>query len=153
MEHINDIELIELVAQRLDAGRKNAILAHLEGCAHCCEKLAQVRNTWDLLGQWDVQPPRSLDTERICALAAEAAEHEAAGKTIRFPAAGILLRVAASVALASLIGYTAGRWSVGPAPASASGQSPSYVSALDLEVGESLSTLVLDDTPDVGEGR
>ena len=148
MEHANDTELIELVAQRLEAGREDAILAHLEGCPQCREKLAQVRKTWDVLGQWEAQPPRLLDTERICALAAEAA-----GGTIRFPGAGLLLRVAASVAVASLIGYSAGRWSVGPAAASASPQSPSYVSALGLEVGESFSALVLNDESEVGEGR
>lgn len=152
MEHIADIELIELVAQRLEAGRENTILVHLEGCPRCCEKLAQVRQTWDILGAWQVCPPQALDAERVRALAAEAAEREPKDETIRLPAAGLLLRAAASVALAALVGYTAGRWSAGPVQAASPSQSPLYVSALGLEVGESLSTLVLDDEPQVGEG-
>ena len=149
MEHIRDIELIELAARRLEAERQNAVLAHLEQCPVCSGKLAEIRQGWDVLGAWEVRPPRRLETERICALATQAAEREGAGVTIRLPAAGTLFRVAASIAVAGLVGYVGGRWGLGPARPSL--PSPSYVSTLGLEVGESLSFLVLDDEPAAGE--
>lgn len=152
MEHITDIELIALAAQRLEAEREKAVLLHLESCPTCSGKLAEMRQTWDVLGAWEVRPPQRLDTERICTLAAQATEREAAGRTIRLPGAGMLLRVAALIAVAVLAGYVAGRSSLGPAQTAASSESPSYVSALGLEVGESLSSLVLDDESAGGEG-
>ena len=152
MEHVRDIELVELVARRLDAGREKAVLVHLQSCPRCCTKLAEVRKTWDVLGAWDVRPEPGLDSERICALAAQASVQATAGKTVRLFVPGTLLRVAASIAAAVLVGYVGGRWSLGPAPMPASSPSPSYLSALGLEVGESLSSLVLDDDAAAEEG-
>jgi anti-sigma factor RsiW len=151
MEHIGDIELIELVAGRLDAMRENTILVHLEGCPRCCAKLAEIRETWDILGAWEVRPRRQVDAERICALAAQAGAPAPVSKTVRLFAPSTLLRLAASIVVAALVGYAAGHWSLGSAQAPVPSQSPSYLSALGLEVGESLSLLVLDDQV-AGEG-
>ncbi len=152
MEHIKDIELIELAARRLEAGRENIILVHLQSCPRCCARLAEIRQTWDVLGAWQVESQPRLDTQRICARAAQAAERQPKGTTIRLLTPGTLLRVAASIATAALVGYMGGHWSARQAKAPSPPQSPSYVSALGLEVGESLSSLVLDEEPVAGEG-
>jgi hypothetical protein len=152
MEHIKDIELIELAAGRLDIEREQVVLLHLAGCSACSGKLAGIRQTWDVLGTWEVRPPQCLDSERIGKLAVTA-DREATGRTVRFPAAGMLLRVAASIVVVALLGYGGGRWSFGPVQTSVSSPLPSYVSALGLEVGETLSLLVLDDESGAGEAR
>ena len=65
MDHAKDIELIELVAKRLDPERERAVLTHLQDCSACRERLADVRVTWDVLGAWEVRPIGSFDaTER-----------------------------------------------------------------------------------------
>ncbi len=151
MEHASDIELIELVAKRLDAARERAILVHLEGCARCCVKLADIRNTWDILGAWEVRPKQHLDVERLRVLAEQAGAPATGGRTIRLRAAGTLFRVAASIAVAGLVGYAGGQWSLTRAQMPLSPESPAYLSALGLEVGQSLSSLVLDDEVAAGE--
>ena len=152
MEHATDIELIELVGKRLDAAREKAILVHLEGCARCCAKLVDIRNTWDILGAWDVRPEHHLDVERLRVLAEQAGAPATGSRTIRLHAASTLLRVAASIVVATLIGYLGGRWSFAWTRMPLSSESPPYLSALGLEVGQSLSSLVLDDDVAAGEG-
>ncbi|MBN1359753.1 MAG: hypothetical protein JW993_04135 [Sedimentisphaerales bacterium] len=149
MEHVRDIELIELVGKRLEAGWEKAVVVHLQSCPRCCEKLAAIRQTWGALGAWEVEAPPRLDSERIVALAAQ---REGTSATIRLPAAGALLRVAASIVTAAAVGYVGGRWSAGQARTSLPDEPPSYVSALGLEIGETLSALVLDDEQAIGEG-
>jgi hypothetical protein len=62
------------------------------------------------------------------------------------------VRIAAALAVTVLVGYTGGRWSVRPTAATLG--TPSYLSVLGLEVGASLSPLVLQDGPSAGqEGR
>jgi len=145
MKHAKDIELIELVANRLSAEREETLLRHLEACPACRGKLEGIRKTWDLLGAWDVSGAEHFDV--LGALAASG-EGEAAGRSvIRFPAAGMAFRIAAAVVFTVLAGYTGGRWSVRRTQAISEIGPPPYVSALGLETGESLSLLVLQDEP------
>lgn len=153
MEHTRDIELIELAAGGLEAQREKAVLVHLQSCPRCCAKLVEIRKTWDVLGAWQAQPRQHLDSERIGALVAEAAQSQVSDQTVRLPRAGMLLRLAASIAVAALVGYAGGQWSIAAGRASLPPESPSYVSALGLEIGESLSTLVFEGDPANGEGR
>ena len=66
-------------------------------------------------------------------------------RPIRLPSIGPLLRVAAVVAVTALIGYVGGRWSVGPPPTVQQGEPPEYIMTLGLELGDSFSSLVLQD--------
>ena len=143
MQHAKDIELIELVAQRLGAEREETLLRHLETCPACRVRLEGIRKTWDLLGAWEVSTAEHSDT--VGALTASGEEEVAGRSVIRFPAAGMALRIAATVVFTVLVGYAGGRWSVRRTPAISGIEPPSYVSALGLETGESLSLLVLQD--------
>lgn len=147
MEHAKDIELIELAGNRLDADREKAVLAHLETCADCRARLAEMRTTWDLLGAWEVSPPEGLDIAKV-----QAVGRPGQPRTIRLIPTRLLLRVAASIGVAALLGYTGGRWSIGPDQIPASLEPPSYLSVLGLQVGESFSPLVLDDESSAAEG-
>jgi anti-sigma factor RsiW len=151
MEHAKDIELIELAGGRLDADRKEAVQAHVRACATCQAKLADVRATWEFLGAWEVPAPRCLDLGKVYA-ASGRATRASQPPTVRLIDARVLLRVAASIGVAALIGYTAGRWSIVSNQTPVSLKPPSYLSVLGLQAGESFSSLVLDEETSAVEG-
>ena len=146
MEHARDIELIELAAGGLGAGRKAAVLSHLQGCARCREKFESVRQTWDILGAWEVRPS---DKGAVTSEPRTEPARRRATWVFHLPMA---LRVAAIVVVAVFAGYTSGRWSTRRAGAPSEISPPAYISALELDVGQSLSSLVLQDEPSSEEG-
>lgn len=148
MEHAREIELIELVAQRLDLERRKAILAHLPECPACRTKLEAITKTWNLLGAWQVQPAGHAVLARTVPTSSRA---KGAGLIVRFPGFGMVVRVAAAIAVAGLAGYTSGRWSVHRAPTGPAVELPQYVSVLGLELADSFSPLVLQDGPSSGQ--
>jgi anti-sigma factor RsiW len=151
MEHARDIELIELAAGRLDADREKALNGHLRQCAQCREKFDRVRQTWDILGAWEV--PASRRGEPL-GPSTEAAPREKNGRRSVLRSVGLVaaLRFAAALAVAVPMGYWGGRWSTRRAPMPGPADPPAYVSTLGLDTGESLSWLVLQDewTPTEG---
>jgi anti-sigma factor RsiW len=151
MEHAKDIELIELAAGRLDADRREVVQAHVRTCATCQAKLAEVRATWDLLGAWEVPVPQGLDPGKV-RTASGPTSRPSQPPTIRLIDAHVLLRVAASIGIAALIGYTAGRWSIVSNQTPVSLEPPSYLSVLGPQADESLSSLVLDEETSTVEG-
>jgi anti-sigma factor RsiW len=147
MEHVKDIELIELVGNRLEPEREKLVRGHLGSCADCQAKFEELGTTWDLLGAWEVSPLEGVEVANV-----RTVERPRPLRTIRLIQPAVLLRVAASVGVAALIGYTAGRWSIGPNRTTASLEPPSYLSVLGLEAGESFSPLVLDEDTSTVEG-
>ena len=144
MEHVKDIELIEWVANRLDGRQAETLRRHLDGCPTCRSRLADLQSTWDVLGAWDVSTGaqrRAAESPSVLLRASPAAFRRA----FRFPGMGVVLRIAASLIVAVLVGYTGGRRSVSAETKNESPGAPQYVSALGLEVGESFSSLVLQD--------
>lgn len=144
MEHAKDIELIELAAGRLGADRREALDGHLRQCARCREKFDNVRQTWEILGAWEVpvsERGESLDSS------AEAAPREKDRRRFVLRSAGLVaaLRFAAALAVAVPMGYWGGRWSTRRAPIPGPADPPAYILALGLDTGESLSWLVLQD--------
>jgi predicted anti-sigma-YlaC factor YlaD len=153
MEHAREIDLIELVAKRLDAEQQEVLQAHLQTCPACRTRFEEIAGTWDILGAWEVHPAGQID---VAGLAVPSKEQEGgpAGSVIRFPGVGTAVRVAAAIAVAVLAGYAGGRWSVRPANAAAETEPPQYVSVLGLDIGASFSPLVLQDGPSAEqEGR
>ena len=150
MEHARDIELIELAAGRLDAGRKEAVLGHLQQCVLCREKLEGIRGTWDVLGAWEVHAPERLGP--AAPVPAFEPRREAGRRpTVRLFHLRTALRFAAAIVVTVLLGYTSGRWSSRRGSAAGEPESPQYISVLGLDVGGGLSTLVLDDEPSPAE--
>jgi anti-sigma factor RsiW len=142
MEHAREIDLIELAAGRLEAGREKIVLAHVESCPACRTKLQDIRRTWDLLGAWHVQTAGHADSAGRRASSA-AQEERRVPFLVRFPGVRMAARIAAVVAVSVLIGYVGGRWSVRPTPTGAGMEPPPYVSVLGFELGDSFSSLVL----------
>lgn len=152
MEHAKEIELIELVSKRLEPDREKALLTHLKDCPACRKRIEDVRGTWDILGAWEVRPTANFDAAER-ARSCDRPETAPGGLVIRLSRIGTVLRVAATVILTMFIGYVGGRRSLDGPPPGAEAGTPQYVSVLGLEVGQGLSSLVLqDDEVPGGEG-
>jgi len=150
MEHAKDIELIELVAKRLDAEREQALWAHLQDCPACQARLKGIARTWDLLGAWQVRPGGDVRISKA-EVSSQRHEEDRAAVILRFPGVKTALRTAAAIAVTVLVGYAGGRWSVRPTPTAPGTPGPSYLSVLNLELGASFSPLVLQDGSSAGQ--
>jgi len=150
MEHAREIELIELVARRLDPKRKKAVLTHVQDCPVCRTKLEGIKRTWTLLGAWQVQPARHMEMATL-ADSPRSREKGDRASIIRFPGVATAARIAATIAVAVLAGYASGRWSIHLTPPVSGAQPPQYVSVLGLEMADSFSPLVLQDEPSSGQ--
>ena len=146
MDHAREIELIELAARRLEAERQKAVLAHLENCPACRAKWQDIQKTWDLLGAWEVHPAGHVNIAGHGAAVAAPREH-VAPVIVRFPGLRVAARIAAAIAISVLAGYAVGHGSLRPTPTGAGREPPPYFSVLGLEVGDSFSSLVLQDEP------
>jgi anti-sigma factor RsiW len=152
MEHVREIELVELAAGRVHAQREAAIFDHIRRCPQCREKLDGLRKTWDALGAWEVRPPERLATAQVPAVP-EPEKGDLTRPVIRFFGVGMALRFAAAIVITAMAGYAGGRWSVRRTSA-AGVEPPRYISALGLDVADDLSALVLqDDSLPATEGR
>lgn len=151
MEHAKDIELIELAAERLAEAHKQAVLRHLQGCPRCRDKLAGIQRTWTVLGAWDVSEAASGRSGRTASLSPRARTARSA-RVVRFPGFGAVVRVAAAVVVAAVIGYVGGQRTAGEVSDSQQSTLDRYVSVLGLDVGGSFSSLVFDEPSADKEG-
>jgi len=118
MEHLSDKELLDAVSRDTQG---SAVGEHLQQCESCRERLADFRQTWDVLGQWRLEDRQVDLTEVILKQAGSA-------RSIYLWQPRALLRVAASI----IVGVGVGSFSA----MSARGQvSPEQVSdAMHLDV-------------------
>jgi len=108
MDHVRDIELIELAAGRVPGERREAVEAHLAVCAECKARWEGIAGTWGALGVWDVAP-LGIDLAPAVEGAArrEAERQTAAGFWRRH--APMVARLAAAVVLGAGTGHVAAR--------------------------------------------
>jgi len=106
MEHVSDIELIELAAGRLDPERRAADMEHIASCPECQARREAIASTWRALGAWDATEP----SHDLSAEVQEAARRET-GRVLRLPRPrlGYVRRLAAALLAAAILGYAAGR--------------------------------------------
>jgi anti-sigma factor RsiW len=142
MQHVKDIDLIELTAGHLDRATAETVAAHVEACPDCRRKLEQLRRTWDVLGSWSVEVPSGLTPARSFP----------ESRVIRARGYRTVLRIAASVAIAAILGYAGGRWTSKPARAAVPADAPAYLSALNPQAGDGLAWLVLSEVSPSGKG-
>jgi len=159
MKHVNDIELIEYVAGKLTASRKEEVREHIAACKECSYRWREAVEVWNALGQWSVDTAEHDVTQRITALTEEAERGQKQHKIARDLQIGFLpamVRVAASIIIALGVGHKLGKYSVtGSTPKTAASENgPEYLAALSLEWSSELAWLILeDDAPNVGEER
>jgi anti-sigma factor RsiW len=144
--------LTRLLSGDLPEETRRRAMAHLESCAACREEFEGLREAWDTLGRWTVDPAAPIEFERRVLQAADAERAAAFG---RLDWRRYLTRVAAAVVLAAGAGAAAALMMPGPSRQAAQPQAEAnqIVEALGLDVlsGESASAFAqLYDTEDSG---
>lgn len=117
MEHLGDIDILDLLGNAAPIEMQEQWRSHLRECASCRARRDALQATWDSLGALEVCDSVDL----LAGITARIAEGQR-------PARGITLwelsRIAASVLIAAGIGYTAGKFTLpitsGPSVADAS---------------------------------
>jgi len=163
--------LMEYVAGKLAATRKEQVAEHIAGCPECSQRRRQAALLWDSLGQWTVDASGHEVAGRIAALAEKDLTSSAKNKTrddgretrdavpivrrplVYRPSFSTVLRVAASILIAVGVGYSLGSSSVTgrTETGAASNNRPAYLSALGLQWSSELAWLILEeDSPSTG---
>ena len=159
MKHVNDIELMEYIAGKLNALGNEKVREHLEACHECSIRWRKAVEAWNTLGQWSVDTAGHDVAERITAIAEEEERGRKQYRKARDLRMGFLptvVRIAASIVIAAGIGHKLGKYSVtGDTPKAAVSQNrPEYLAALSLEWSSELAWFILeDDSPNMGEER
>ena len=102
--HLSEIELIELAGGKLSQATEAKAMAHLQACEPCAQRYGQTKETWQLLGQWDVAAP-SLEP---IAISTPKRDAPVSGGFFQWRHVADALRIAAVLALAAGVGVTAG---------------------------------------------
>ena len=136
MDHVTDIEIIELVAGNLPAGRQSAVERHLQVCPDCRSRRDELARTWHVLGQWRVEASGRDLRPRI----ERALGRRAAGVPAKTWGSRVLagLRAAAAVLLAVGIGHLAGRWTRPSGSGPGEAGPPAVARVTESAVAESL---------------
>jgi anti-sigma factor RsiW len=105
MDHLKDIDLIEMSAGRIANGKLSEMRVHLQSCAECAERLRQITAVDEAMGGW-----RTVDTGQIDVLdeVMDAIDQEDSQvSTLRWWIGPV--RIAASIALSVTLGHIAAR--------------------------------------------
>lgn len=155
MEHISDIEMIEYVAGRLRVSRHKEVQEHIAHCRECARCWQEMVQTWDALGEWDVDTVGHEVASSIAALASGAERSEEQGRIaqiLRRRFLPVAVRVAATIIIAVGVGHRLGKWSASTdvPEGMVFNNAPGYLAALGLEWSSGLTWSVLeeDDTED-----
>ena len=120
MEHLSDNQLLEMLHA---PGSQQTAEAHLTGCADCRQRLAVLRESWDVLGQWSIDDGAVDLTDAIMSRAQ-------AVRRISLAQPRAWVRIAASIAVGIGLGDLAAR----PTPVSQQQVSQAiYLEALALD--------------------
>jgi len=104
VEHPSDLELMQWVAGRVEEGAAEAVEGHLGECEACCRRALELGRVDAALGRWAPEPP---DADLWPAIRDRLAREPRPRRALpRWPG---LLRWAAAVALAGLVGHLAAR--------------------------------------------
>lgn len=135
MEHLSDNQLLEMLHA---PGAPEAAAVHLADCADCRRRMAELREGWDLLGQWSIEEP-TIDLADV--IMGQAVRRISLGRP------GAWMRIAASIAVGLGLGGLAAR----PRPAPVSAQQVSeaiYLEALALDSSTGWTSPLLTATED-----
>ena len=102
MEHLSDVELIDLIGACTSSERTRAAGEHLAVCPSCKARYDEFLRTWQRLDAWGVQPPAMDLSARIIRAAK-------AGRPSR-SRAWTIFKAAASILVAVGLGFGSARW-------------------------------------------
>lgn len=127
MAHLTNKELLEMASGDMSQSARATADAHAGQCPQCRARLAELRQTWELLGQWRL-PAHAPDLSgRIVRQAA----NDAAGRRQPQLLGRLLAKAAAAVLVAAAAGYGLGR-AFRPEPQAGSLQGPGRTEESDV---------------------
>ena len=142
MKHVGDLKLVEFISGKLQADKKGMVSSHLKLCPDCAQKAEELKKTWDILGQWDIE----VEDYKVDYKIHEKIEDEKIRMSSPFKIfrinTSLLLRTAASILIAAMFGYAAARFSINDVGHNK--QPPEYLSTLGLEMSTGFSQVVLE---------
>ena len=103
MEHITDITMIELLGGYVDDPKKQSTLQHISQCDNCQKRWNEFEQTWSKLSELDV------DTSDKNLFPEIADNIRSKRRYVRMLPIRTLMRVAASILLAIILGHILGR--------------------------------------------
>lgn len=104
MAHLTDRELLRMVSGALPESARGIADAHARRCPQCGDRLKELADTWELLGQWPLPADMPDLSDRIVRMAAS----EPRRRRWRWPAGRLAAKAAAAVILAAAAGYGLG---------------------------------------------
>jgi len=105
MKHISDMQILDLLGGHVQADEQKRLLAHIAQCADCQQHWNELRQTWDELGEWEI------DASRLDLLSNLTSSIHHRSQRLNFLSLTGLTRIAASILLAAVIGHAVGRFS------------------------------------------
>lgn len=150
MDHLTDRELLEMVSGALPKSLRKDADAHAGQCPRCGARLAALRDTWELLGEWRLSAHGPDLSDEIVRKAASGA---ARGRR-RQPIGRGLAKAAAAVLVAAAVGYGMGRAfrpdpQAGPSYGRGRTEEADAVRVTDLHALGSSSVGLADSLPDL----
>lgn len=153
MKHIDDMQLIEYVAGGLTAASTNAISDHIASCPQCAQRKDEMIETWNIMGQWDIDHDSNVNSSNIALkIVAKAQKQSRIGGTyfIRTKLIPTALRYAASILIAIGVGSMLGKQSADSGANLASSDShPEYLAALNMQWSSDLTWSIMQDDTDL----
>jgi len=103
MEHIADIMMIDLLGEYVDGPKKQNALQHISQCDSCQKRWDEFKQTWNKLSELHVDTSDKDSFPKIADNIRSKRSH------IRILPVRMLMRVAASILLAIILGHMLGR--------------------------------------------
>lgn len=150
MDCIKDSVLTEYISGKLDAGTREQVQKHLTECSKCSERFRDVSRLWETLGRWDVDTTAHSITDRVVASAEKSVfvPKKSKGSIITSKVFwSDVLRIAASIIIAIVIGQSLGKLSTGRKMHDVIQHQvePKYVAALSLDWSIDFTKLIVED--------
>ena len=114
MPHVKDSELIKYVAGELPQPQRARVDEHVAACGRCKDRQRQISQTWEVLGDWQVEPLAS-DLADAVSVAVRREREAGTRQPAGWRRASVLLRAAAAILVAVGLGHLAARWTA-PSP-------------------------------------
>jgi len=111
MAHLTNRELLEMVSGTSPESVRETAAVHARQCPHCRARLAELSETWELLGKWQLPTHRPDLSGRIVSKAVSEAAKGGRPQLL----GRLLAKAAAAVLLAAAVGYGLG-WTLRPKP-------------------------------------
>ena len=150
MKCMNDIQLMEFIADKLAPAQKEQVQKHLASCEKCTKRFQDTSRFWETLGHWKVDTTEHNIADRVATSVKKAVSDEKQLKSpyiIKRVFWADVLRIAASIIIAISAGQILGKIATKNKASSvvSSQTEPKYIAALGLEWSSDFTWLIMED--------